>query len=264
MSDQNPLATSLQLLWEGLPEPEKGPKPKLTLEQIIDAGIRLADSEGIDALSMRKLAQTLDVGTMSLYRYVPSKTELLNLMLDAIVGPSPARLTAPEQGWREFLTTTAHEGRRLYLEHPWALQANWSRPVLGPNGVADLDLFIAGLRELPLTDQEKMSLATSLDSYILGTVRQELLWLNAAEDSGMADEEFWLHQLPTLERAMASGRFPAMAQLSEDTFDGTWEETFGFGLALLLDGLERQIARRSAVQGIDDGERPLFDATERH
>lgn len=85
MAEQNPLEKSLQLLWEGLPEPEKGPKPKLTLEQIVAAGIELADNEGVEALSMRKLAQQLDVGTMSLYRYVPSKDDLLNLMLDAAV-----------------------------------------------------------------------------------------------------------------------------------------------------------------------------------
>lgn len=242
MSDQNPLAKSLQLLWGGLPEPEKGPKPKLTLEQIVAAGVELADAEGIEALSMRKLAQKLDVGTMSLYRYVPSKTELLNLMLDTVVGPSHARMTAPEQGWREFLTTTAYEARQLYLEHPWALQANWSRPVLGPNSVADLELFMTGLKDQPLSDQEKMNLATAIDSYVLGTVRQELLWLNAASESGMTDEEFWSYQLPTLERAMASGRFPILAQSSEDMFTSTWEQTFDFGLQLILDGLEKRLA----------------------
>lgn len=243
MSGQNPLAKSLQLLWEGLPEPEKGPRPKLTLEQIIAAGIELADSEGLDALSMRRLAQDLDVGTMSLYRYVPSKRVLLDLMLDAVVGPSPARSSAPDKGWREFLFATAHEGRQLYLSHPWAIQTNWSRPVLGPNSVADMDLFMSGLRDLPLRDQEKMQLATALDSYVLGTVRQELLWLSAAAESGMTDEEFWNHQLPTLERAMASGKFPTMAALSEDTFDASWEETFDLGLHLLLDGLEAKVQR---------------------
>lgn len=74
MSEENPLATSLRLLWEGLPDPEKGPKPKLTLEQVISAGIELADSEGLEALSMRRLAQRLGVGTMSLYAMCPRRT----------------------------------------------------------------------------------------------------------------------------------------------------------------------------------------------
>ncbi|WP_191089753.1 TetR/AcrR family transcriptional regulator [Nesterenkonia ebinurensis] len=251
MSDQNPLAKSLQLLWEGLPEPEKGPKPKLRLEQIVAAGIDLADADGLEALSMRRLAEKLGVGTMSLYRYVPSKNELLNLMLDTVVGPSHTRMTSPRLGWREFLAITAHEGRQLYLAHPWTLQANWSRPVLGPNSVADLDLFMTGVKELPLSDREKMNLATVLDSHVMGAVRQELLWQKAAAESDMTDEEFWTYQLPTLERAMESGRFPTLAQLSEDTFDGTNEETFEFGLDLLLDGVEEEIQRRLAQGGAD-------------
>lgn len=246
MSDQNPLAQSLQLLWEGLPEPEKGPRPKLRLEQIIETAIGLADSEGLDALSMRRLAQELGVGTMSLYRYVPSKRELMDLMLDAVVDPSPERSRTPQKSWREFLAATAREGRQLYLDHPWTLQTNWARPVLGPNSMADMELFISGMKDLPLSDQEKMNIVSALDSYVLGSAKQELTWLNAATDSGITDEEFWQYQLPALERAMASGRFPIMTTLGEDTFDGTWEESFELGLELFLDGLEALIQRRSA------------------
>lgn len=246
MTDQNPLARSLQLLWEGLPEPEKGPKPKLSLQQIVAAGVELADRHGLEALSMRRLAQKLGVGTMSLYRYVPSKEELLNLMLDSVVGPSRDRLASPEKGWREFLRTTAYAGRDLYLAHPWAIQTNWSRPVLGPNSLADLELFMTGVQELRLSDQEKMNLATALDSYVLGTARQELLWRNAAAESELTDEEFWNYQIPTLEKAMVSGQFPTMAQLSEDTFNGTYEETFDLGLTLILNGLEQKVRQQEA------------------
>lgn len=244
MTDQNPLTASLQLLWDGLPTPEKGPKPKLSLEDIVETAIGLADREGLDALSMRRLAQELGVGTMSLYRYVPSKRELMDLMLDAVVGPSPQRARAPEEGWREFLATTARDGRQLYLDHPWALQTNWSRPVMGPNSLADLELFISGVKDLPFSDQEKMNLVSALDSYVLGTAKQELTWLNAASDSGITDEDFWRHQLPALERAMASGRFPTLASLNEDTFDGTWDESFELGLELFLDGVAAMIQRR--------------------
>lgn len=241
MSDQNPLAKSLQLLWDGVPDPGKGPKPKLTLEQIVTAGIELADTEGFDALSMRRLAEQLGVGTMSLYRYVPSKQELMDLMLDAVATPTHVRADAPSQGWRDFLTSSAHSRRHLYLKHPWALQANWTRPVMGPNSVGNLDLFFSGVKELPLSDQKKMSLDTALDSYIMGSVRQELLWVSAAADSDMTDQEFWSHQHPTLEKAIASGRFPNMVTLDEDTFNGNWDENFELGLQLILDGLETHI-----------------------
>lgn len=243
MNDTNPLAESLRLLWDGLPEREKGPRRSLTLTQIVTAAVDLADDAGADALSMRALAQKLGVGTMSLYRYIPSKTELLNLMLDSVVGPTPSRDKARHQGWRTFLTTTAQEARRMYLAHPWALQANWSRPVLGPNSLADLELFMSGVRDLPLSDREKMNLATTLDSYVLGTARQEVLWMSAATETDMTDDEFWAHQAPTLSSAMQSGTFPTLTTLDEHAFDANWEENFTFGLDLLLDGVARLVER---------------------
>lgn len=242
MSDQNPLAASLRLLWEGLPEAERGPKPKLSLDQIVQTGITLADSAGIEALSMRKLAQELGVGTMSLYRYVPSKTELLSLMLDAVMGPDPHQNASSRAGWRPFLEATAWGDRKLYLAHPWVLQANWTRPVIGPNSMAEMELILTEIRHLPLTDQQKMNVVTALDSFVSGAVRQELLWQSAAAESGMSDHEFWTNQVPRLELAMTSGRFPMMAGLAVDTFDGSWEDSFAAGLELLLDGIESRIS----------------------
>lgn len=262
MSGQNPLAASLRLLWEGVPESERGPKPKLSLDQIVQAGITLADSAGLEALSMRKLAQRLGVGAMSLYRYVPSKTELLNLMVDAVMGPDPQQKAASSAGWRRFLEATAWGDRELYLAHPWVLQANWTRPVIGPNSMAEMDLILTEIRHLPLADQQKMTVVTALDSFVAGAVRQELLWQSAAAESGMSDHEFWRHQVPTMELAMASGRFPTMAGLSEDTFDGGWEDTFAAGLELLLDGIETRISEPSAEAGGEQAKHRLFEPGE--
>lgn len=262
MSDQNPLATSLRLLWEGLPDSERGPKPKLSLDQIVQAGIALADSAGLEALSMRRLAQELGVGTMSLYRYVPSKTELLSLMLDAVMGPDHHQKASSRAGWRRFLEATAWGDRKLYLAHPWALQANWTRPVIGPNSMAEMELILTEIRHLPLTDQQKMNVVTALDSYVMGAVRQELLWQSAAAESGMSDHEFWRHQVPTMEQAMTSGRFPTMAELSEDTFDGGWEDSFAAGLELLLDGLESRISQLPSEAGPEQVKPRLFGPEE--
>lgn len=244
MNEENPLAPSLRLLWHGLPAPEKGPRPRLSLPQIVDAAVALADEGGLDGLSMRTLARELGVGTMSLYRYVPSKTELLNLMLDSVSAPAAEDSEAVHRGWRTALEAAARSTRRMFLRHPWVLQASWTRPVMGPNSMAAMDLRLSGLHGLPLSDREKMGVLSAVDAYVMGLVRQEVLWQGAAEESGMTDEEFWQHQVPFFTAAMASGRFPALTQLADDTFDASWEEGFAFGLTMFLDGVEQTIVRR--------------------
>jgi len=249
MPDENPLALSHQLLWEGLPQSTKGPRPTLTLDQIVAAGIEIADAEGIEALSMRKLAATLGMGTMSLYRYIPSKAELLNLMLDHTSGTQVGRVD-PSGSWRDTLTAVARRGRELYLRHPWLLQVNWSRPVLGPGSIAQMEEAVSGLRDLPFRDQEKMMVISAVEAYVVGSVREQILYDNASEESGVTEEEFWNYQLPTLVRAMESGSYPAMAALDEDVFDAGWEETFELGLRFLLDGIEGEVARRRSQAGV--------------
>lgn len=244
--EENPVTRSLNLLWHGLPVARKGPRPSLTLERIVRAAIALADAEGLEALSMRALARDLGVGTMSLYRYVRDKAELMNLVLDHIT----ARTWAPDAaatGWRAMVETIARDSRQMYLDHPWLLQVNWSAPVLGPGSVGDLERTLAALTDLPFSDRERIMLVTLVDAYVTGSVRQEVLFDQASALADLTHEEFWELQLPYLEAAMASGAYPTMAAMSEDSFTGGWEETFELGLRLLLDGLDREMARRTAT-----------------
>jgi AcrR family transcriptional regulator len=237
------LEASLELLWEGWEPSARGPKPTLTLERIVDAAIHVADADGVDALSMRRIARDLGVGTMSLYRYVPDKSVLLDLMLDRVSAPS---VTQRRRSWRKTLETLAWEGRTLYLRHPWLLQVNWSRPVLGPNTVAGMESVMSGMKRLPVTDREKIMLLTILDAYVVGSVRQQIMYEGAAEETGLSEEEFWGTQLPFLEQAMASGRYPTMASMAEDAFDAGWEDTFATGLRHLLDGLAANLPAEDA------------------
>ena len=170
MVEENPIAHSLRLLWEGLPEPRKGPRPTLTLDRIVTAAVGVADAEGIAALSMRRLAAELGVGTMSLYRYVPGKDELLNLVFDHVSAPGDEH---PWGGgsWRETLEISAWGQRALYQAHPWLLQVNGARPVMGPSAVSALEWMMRGLVDLPFGDREKMMVVTEVDSYVTGAVR---------------------------------------------------------------------------------------------
>ena len=163
------LRRSLELLWEGDPRPTRGPRPGLTLDRIVAAGIALADREGIDALSMRRVAGELGVGAMSLYRHVPGKAELLALMLDRVSAPDEDVVRAAQSGrWRDVLATVAHGSYRMYLTHPWLLQVNWTRPAMGPNSVAGMELFMRGLGGLPITDQERISVLITIDGFVTG------------------------------------------------------------------------------------------------
>ncbi|WP_162802147.1 TetR/AcrR family transcriptional regulator [Ornithinimicrobium murale] len=246
MTGEHPVTRSLRLLWHGLPPARKGPRPSLTLDQIVRAAIAIADAEGLDALSMRALARELNVGTMSLYRYVQDKAELMHLVLDHVTVRTVEDGT-PATDWRTMLETISQDARQMYLAHPWLLQVNWSSPVLGPGSVGDLERTLSSLTELPFSDRERIMLVTLLDAYVTGSVRQEVLFDQASALTDLTYEEFWELQLPFLEAAMESGRFPTMAAMSEDSFSGGWEETFELGLTLLLDGVEREVARRESA-----------------
>lgn len=237
------LVRSQELLWEGTGPRSRGPKPGLTLDQIVDKAIETADADGIDAVSMRRLARELGVGTMSLYRYVPGKEELLALMLDRVSADTVLPL---DKGlsWRDALAAIARTTYQLYLAHPWLLRVNWTRPVFGPNTLAGVESFIAAVDRLGLTSQQRVMVMMLIDSFVTGMARTHVLYASAAEETDLSDEEFWTLQLPILERAMATGNYPAMAALSEDAFDASWDETFEFGLARLLDGLAQFVADR--------------------
>lgn len=243
MTTENSLVRTQELLWNGLPETTKGPRPTLTLDQVVAAGIAIADAEGIEALSMRRLAKELGMGTMSLYRYVPGKPELISLMLDRVLGAPADQFADLGDDWRAVLDRAARDGRRTYLLHRWLLQVNVARSLIGPSSMASIDATLAALRSLPMSDRDKLSVITAIDGFVVGTVRTELLYEKGAEETGVSDEEFWELQIPYFNAAMETGRYPTMMALDEDAFDGPWEETFELGLSAMLDGLELRVAR---------------------
>ncbi|RKS76271.1 TetR family transcriptional regulator [Actinomadura pelletieri DSM 43383] len=242
--DDRDLGLSLRLLWTGRTRPPRGRPPALTLDQIVEAAVEVADeialTEGIEALSMRRVANRLGVGTMTLYRYVPAKSELLDLMLDRVVEvPDPTCDIDDETGWREILTEEARGYWRLCLDHPWYPYVDQSRPILGPNAVRGLDRVLGLLRRTGASDRTLMMMIAVQHDYANGVVRGHINELRAEARTGLSNEEFWAQQAPTLETVLHSGDFPTMASLDEKTFDFTYEELFEFGLNSLHDGFAR-------------------------
>ena len=124
------LPPSLQRLWGMDPGSRPGQKPSLDVRRIAQAAIGLADEGGLEAVSMARVASSLGVTTMALYRYVASKEELLELMLEVGAGDPPP--LEPDLGWREALTAWAHNLTRIYRAHPWAVEVPVPGPPRGP------------------------------------------------------------------------------------------------------------------------------------
>lgn len=245
------IARSLELLWGTGGRPSRGPKPGLSLDRIVTAAVAVADAEGLAAVSMRRLSTELGTGTMSLYRYVPGKAELLDLMLDRVLGeplPSgtdPVDAPASPADWRASIDTMA----RTYLDnlrrHPWLLKINQARTVLGPSALRGLELSLTALRSMGLRDPELISVIITVNSFVEGLARTRADAAEAVRATGLSDREFWDNQRPYLERAMLSGAYPMMAGLSEDTFSAEFDH-FEFGLRRLIAGFEALVEERTA------------------
>ncbi|MFD0360747.1 TetR/AcrR family transcriptional regulator [Nocardia sp. GCM10030253] len=244
-SGSGDIARTLDLLWDTGPRPSRGPKPALTLDRIVEAAITVADTQGLEALTMRRVATELGTGTMSLYRYLPGKAELLDVMLDRVQRPSADAYRG--DGWRGALEAMAYQSLALFRRHPWLLQVNQSRPVMGPSAVEGMELVVTRIKPMGLTDPELVSVVILVSDYVAGAARTQLYQKEVERKSGMTDAEFWQSQIPVLERAMASGRYPTMAALSDEAFDPGFDH-FGFGLARILDGLEVLVAARTAAE----------------
>src|SRR5690606_21285153 len=120
----------------------------------VEAAVEVADRDGIGALSMRRIATELGTGTMSLYRYVPGKAELLDLMLDRVQRPSQNPADLGDGSWRSALEALGRATLALYRRHPWLLEVNQSRPVLGPSALDGLEKVFSRIRPMGLSDPE--------------------------------------------------------------------------------------------------------------
>ncbi|MFF5478987.1 TetR/AcrR family transcriptional regulator [Streptomyces sp. NPDC012935] len=251
-SGSGDIARTMELLWDTGRRPSRGPKPTLTLDQIVEAGVRVADAEGLESMSMRRVAAELGTGTMSLYRYVPGKAELLDLMLDRVQRPSENPADLGDGGWRSALEAVGRATLDLYRRHPWLLQVNQSRPILGPSALDGMEKVLDRIKPMGLTDPELISAIIMIDGYVVGAARTQLYAQEAERRTGLTDAEFWQAQTPMLEKIMASGRYPLLASLDENTWGNEFDH-FEFGLQRILDGLEVFVARRAGTAGGADG-----------
>lgn len=231
-----------------------GREHELTRERILRAGIEIADAEGLAALSMRRIATELDVATMSLYRHVPSKDELVVLMYDAVFGdvtyPDP-----PPPSWRECLELGARTQWSLYRRHPWVAQAiSFTRPIPAPKAVVHTEWMLRSMDNLGLADQRLLHIAVTVANYVRGTAVNFEMEAEARRDTGITDEEWMAEQDAVFEEIFADGRYPIMGRIAmTPDMDLNLDSLFEFGLARLLDGIEVLVtgeARPAKAHGV--------------
>lgn len=242
-------ARSLALLWRTSERASRKGKPDLSVDRIVRAAIEVADAEGLQALSMRRVAEKLGVGTMSLYTYVPGKPELLDVMLDTVYGET-ARPEEVPGGWRGRLEVIARENWGLYLRHPWLLQVAASRPVLGPNVTAKYDYELRAVDGIGLTDVEMDSVITLVTGFVHGTARGAVEAAQAESRTGLSDEQWWAAHAPFFSRIADVQRFPTAARVGQATGEAlgaaySAEHAFEFGLQRVLDGIEALVSGRA-------------------
>ncbi|MFF7633832.1 TetR/AcrR family transcriptional regulator [Kitasatospora sp. NPDC008050] len=231
------LRAGVALLWGEQDQPTRGPKPTLSPRRIADAAVRLADAEGLDAVSMSKVGTELGVSAMALYRYVPGKAELVELMVEAVLTERPD-LTAAGPAWQPRLAEWARRSLAVHQAHPWLLTATaMRRQAMGPNQLGWLDAALGAMEAADLTAAERHQVFL----LIVGLVRnlaQQLTEFDAEHDrewSRLTGELLDRHadRFPALTRAIAQGAFEPAAV-----------DPLGFGLGRILDGVQTLIDRK--------------------
>jgi len=224
------------VVWER-PEPPGRPAPApLSRERLVRAAIQLADADGLDAVSLRKVAAALDAGPMRLYGYIETKEELLDLMVDAVY----AEIRPAGDGWRQVLRSLAEATRQAAWQHEWLADLIGGRPQLGPNTLAAGDAVLAAMGGVDLGTV--VPALAAVNAYVVGAVRREITERRAERASGMDIKKFQAVNGPYLERTFATGRFPALATVVRDGPHLSADETFRIGLEFLLDGIQSRIS----------------------
>lgn len=243
------LPAHVAIAW-GLQSPtNRGPRPGLSVDEIVTVAIAMADEGGLTSVSMSRLADRLGYTTMSLYRYVTAKEDLVGLMSDGALGRPPDPATRP-RGWRRAVEWWARAILGSYRDHPWILDIPLTGTPAMPRHAAWLDVLLQSLAPSHLRGERQLYAALTVD----GHVRNWAQLLNS-----LAPPQHSLRAAPTriptraqLVRLIRPERFPALAPMIADgQFDDDTSEldkAFRFGLTLILDGISARTRQKNPAK----------------
>ncbi|GAB2827128.1 TetR/AcrR family transcriptional regulator C-terminal domain-containing protein [Actinocorallia aurea] len=224
-------------VWERIDTAGAQTRATLSHAVIAEAAVELADAEGLEAVTIRKLAGRLGVTAMALYRYVENKEEILELMVDAVYASQPVPETG---GWRAVLAEGAHAERRVHLAHPWIAQATTRVPIgLIPNRMLVGERVLASLDGLGLDADTKMAVADTVSAYTRGAVGAEATMAELRHREGVTDGDGMRDAYARrMRHLMETGRYPAVhawARTAQRKDDDDWR--FALGLDIVLNGI---------------------------
>jgi AcrR family transcriptional regulator len=224
----------------------------LSRDQIGQTAVAIADAEGFEAVSMRRVARELGAGTMTLYHYVRNKDELLGLMWNVVMGD----VIVPEDeltgDWRKAISKIANASRTAFKQHPWTFEAMGQPAQSGPNGLRHFEQSLAAVSELRAPPRERLELIGLVDDYVFGFTLRELVQ-DVYESEG--DPDMGESGIAFFEAELATGEYPHVRKLLRgdvraamervmESFSGepASNRRFDRGLKTLLDGFEKRVA----------------------
>jgi AcrR family transcriptional regulator len=241
------LPRGVALAWGIAANPQRGPKREMSIERIVDAAVEIADAEGLAAVSMSRVAQSLGYTTMSLYRYVTAKDDLLVLMQERGTGLPPE----PDPGldaadWRGRLRALGRAQLEMHREHPWLLDIPIQGTPVTPNNLAWMDAMLAALADAPLDEDERVAVILLVTGQLRWQSTIERSYEVAAGAAGIDPQAIDDGRSAILDAFVTSDDYPALRRAVDAGVFATGQDPFAFGLERVLDGVADYLAKRAA------------------
>ncbi|MEV2253980.1 TetR/AcrR family transcriptional regulator C-terminal domain-containing protein [Streptomyces sp. NPDC050147] len=229
-------AAEPEVIWARPERAGRGPKPAYSRADIAAAAVRIADADGIDAVSMRRVAAELGCGTMSLYNYVPRKEDLYELMVDAVSGEYVLPAGPPDGGWRAEMLALGRQTREIMRRHPWLPRIMSTLYGFSPNALRYLEHCLGALEDLDAPYGTKMELIGMVNGSVMTYVVNEFAMAERARALPWSEEQEQQARFAYLAGQVGGGAYPRLAAaLTEGPSPGDADEVFDRMLNRLLD-----------------------------
>lgn len=229
-------------------KPQVGRKPRLSIDDVVAAALTIADGQGLAAVSMSRVAASLDVGAMTLYTYVASKAVLIDLMVDQVLGERD--LPPPDQerpdGWRAQVALYAERTRSMHRSHSWLRHVSTIRPPIGPGMLAELEYVVSCFAGTGLSPQQMVAAGNALIAFVNTTAGIEADSEQLQRATGQSNDAWWYERSLLWEKYFDAERYPTMTYVLQndgchETVEADMTEAHEFGLQRLLDGIQAVI-----------------------